>query len=224
MSRYIDISCEIRSEVPIPPGVPQKVKHTTGFRGPDLHHWQATWLEMSAHTGSHVDSTLHVVKDGPAIGEVDFHRYMGEAVMLDLTEMGEPNAKITRAHLEGLESKCRPDDIIVVRTDWGKKMFGTMEYYTESPYIDVSAAEWLVDRKPKAIAFDFFEEYDARRTDFDSSEFYVHHVMLGGDVVLIEGLDNLDQIGQERFFMMALPIKIMDAEASPVRAIAIVED
>ena len=112
---------------------------------------------------------------------------------------------------------------VVVRTDWGHKMFGTMEYYTESPFIDVSAAEWLVEQKPKAIAFDFFEEYDARRTDFDSSEFYVHHVMLGADVVLIEGLDNLDQIGQERFFMMALPIKIMDAEASPVRAIAIVD-
>ncbi|MFP6890022.1 MAG: cyclase family protein [Nitrospinota bacterium] len=223
MPRYIDISCEIRSEVPIPPGVPQKVKHTTGFRGPDKHHWQATWLEMSAHTGSHVDSTLHVKKDGPAIGEVDFHRYMGDAVMLDLTKMGEPNAQMTRTHFEGMEEKCKPGDIIVVRTDWGHKMFGTMEYYTESPFIDVSAAEWLVERKPKAIAFDFFEEYDARRTDFDSSEFYVHHVMLGADVVLIEGLDNLDQIGQERFFMMALPIKIMDAEASPVRAIAIVD-
>lgn len=224
MPRYIDISCEIRSGVPIPPGVSQKVKHTTGYRGPDSHHWQATWLELSAHTGSHVDSTKHVVKDGPNVGEVDFHRYMGEAVMLDLTRMGVPNAVMKAEHFEGMEDKCRPGDIIVVRTDWGHKMFGKMEYYTESPYIDTSAAQWLVDRKPKAIAFDFFEEYDARRTDFDSTNFYVHHIMLGADVVLIEGLDNLGGIGQERFFMMALPIKIMDAEASPVRAIAIVED
>ncbi|MEE9274346.1 MAG: cyclase family protein [bacterium] len=223
MPRYIDISCGIQSEVPIPPGVSQKVKHTTGFRGPDSHHWQATWLEMSAHTGTHVDSTLHVVKGDPVIGEIDFHRYMGEAVMLDLTEMGEPNAVIQSAHLEGKEDKCRPGDIIVVRTDWGHKMFGTLEYYTESPYIDVSAAQWLVDRKPKAIAFDFFEEYDARRTDFDSTEFKVHHIMLGGGVVLIEGLDNLGEIGRERFFMMALPIKIMDAEAAPARAIAILD-
>ena len=77
--------------------------------------------------------------------------------------------------------------------------------------------------KTKAIAFDFFEEYDARQIDFDSSEFYVHHVMLGTDIVLTEGLENLDQVGQERFFMMALPIKIMDSEASLVRAIAIVD-
>ncbi len=223
MPRYIDISCKIQSETPIPPGVPQKVKHTTAFRGPDRHHWQATWLELSAHTGTHVDSTLHVEKNGPQIGEIDIHRYMGETIMLDLTEMGEPNAVITSKSLERFKDKCKPGDIILVRTDWGKKMFGTLEYYTESPYIDESAARWLVDRKPKAIAFDFFEEYDARRTDFDSTEFKVHHIMLGNDVLLIEGLDNLDQIGQERFFMMALPIKIMDAEAAPARAVAVVD-
>ncbi|MFQ6671924.1 MAG: cyclase family protein [Candidatus Tectimicrobiota bacterium] len=223
MPRYIDISCEIKNGVPIPPGVPQKVKHTTGYRGPYSHHWQATWLELSAHTGTHVDSTLHVVKDGPPVGAADFHRYMGEAVMLDLTDMGRPNAVITSRHLERFKDKCRAGDIIVVRTDWGKKMFGKLEYYTQSPYIDESAARWLVDRKPKAIAFDFFEEYDARRIDFDATEFKVHHIMLGSDVVLIEGLDNLDRIGQDRFFMMALPIKIMDAEAAPARAIAVVD-
>ena len=58
MPRYIDISCEIRSEVPIPPGVPQKVKHTTGFRGPDKHHWQATWIEIFAFTDLQHVSTL----------------------------------------------------------------------------------------------------------------------------------------------------------------------
>ncbi|MBI3128764.1 MAG: cyclase family protein [Candidatus Tectomicrobia bacterium] len=223
MPRYIDISCEIKSGVPIPPGVPQKVKHTTAYRGPYSHHWQATWLELSAHTGTHVDSPLHVVKGAPTVGAIDFQLYMGEAVMLDVTSMGKPNAVIKAAHLEKHEKKCRAGDIIVVRTDWGRKMFGTLEYYTKSPYIDVSAAKWLVARKPKAIAFDFFEEYDARRTDFDSTEFKVHHVMLGAGVVLIEGLDNLDKVKKERFFMMALPIKIADAEAAPARAIAIVD-
>jgi kynurenine formamidase len=48
-------------------------------------------------------------------------------------------------------------------------------------------------------------------------------IMLGNGVLLIEGLDNLDQIGQERFFMMALPIKIMDDEAAPARAVAVVD-
>jgi kynurenine formamidase len=35
-------------------------------------------------------------------------------------------------------------------------------------------------------------------------------------------LKNLDRIGKDRFTLIGLPLKLIDAEASPIRAVALV--
>ncbi|MGH9262780.1 MAG: hypothetical protein ACRD08_23250, partial [Acidimicrobiales bacterium] len=61
------------------------------------------------------------------------------------------------------------------------------DYFTQSPYFPPEAAQWLVDRGPKNIGFDFFEEYCARLPDFTSEDFAMHRVILGAGVVIMEG-------------------------------------
>jgi kynurenine formamidase len=49
----------------------------------------------------------------------------------------------------------------------------------------------------------------------------VHRVLLGGGVIVVEGLTNLDQIRAEKVTFMALPLKIAGGDGAPARAIAI---
>lgn len=51
----------------------------------------------------------------------------------------------------------------------------------------------------------------------------VHQTLFHGNVVIVEGLANLDQLQHDQVEFIALPMKILDGDGSPVRAIAIEE-
>jgi len=49
----------------------------------------------------------------------------------------------------------------------------------------------------------------------------VHRVLLGGGVVIVEGLAHLDQIESETVELVVLPLRVLDGDGAPVRAVAI---
>jgi kynurenine formamidase len=48
----------------------------------------------------------------------------------------------------------------------------------------------------------------------------MHRILLGGGIVIVEGLTNLEALRQERVFFGALPLKIDGGDGSPCRAFA----
>jgi kynurenine formamidase len=52
---------------------------------------------------------------------------------------------------------------------------------------------------------------------------HIHHILLGGGVVIVEGLKNLDRIRAESVFLLALPLKIGGGDGAPARVIAFEE-
>jgi kynurenine formamidase len=126
--------------------------------------------------------------------------------------------------LERVGGHARENDIIVVRTDWTDKRWGDFPaFYTESPYLTVDAADWLLQRSPKAIVFDFFEEYAAALDDFTSDDFVVHKRLLGADLPLVEQAVNLGAVDEERFTLFAPFFKLDEAEAAPCRVFAVLD-
>ncbi len=224
--------------VDLSPAVPH------GFRGPpstDLGvqlevrkrngtgYWQSTQLDlMSLHTGTHVESALHTIEGGEAIDEVGLERVIGEAVVLDLTPT-EPRQIMEVADLEeanaGLEAEgesIRPGDILLLRTDWAQRHIGTPRYFEESPGLTEEAARWIVEKGPKSVGCDFFEEPAARRPGWTAGEFVVHGAILGANILLIEGLVNLRALPPRvRFF--APFYKFEGVEGAPARAFALIE-
>ena len=215
-----------------------------GFRGPpstDLGvqlevrtkngtgYWQSTQLDlMSLHTGTHVESALHTIENGEAIDEVVLDRVIGEAVVLDLTPT-EPMqiidvADLAKANqkLQAADEAIRPGDILLIRTDWAQRHIGTQRYFKESPGLTEEAAKWIVERRPKSVGCDFFEEPAARRPGWTAGEFVVHGAILGAHIPLIEGLVNLrDLPPRARFF--APFYKFSGVESAPARAFALIE-
>jgi arylformamidase len=228
MAKIVDLSPAVPHDFKGPPstdlGVQLKVrtKNNTGY-------WQSTQLDlMSLHTGTHVESALHTIENGEAIDEVALDRVIGEAVVLDLTPT-EPMQIIdvtdleeANKRLEASSESIRPGGILLLRTDWAQRHIGTQRYFKESPGLTEEAAKWIVDRRPKSVGCDFFEEPAARQPGWTADQFLVHGAILGADIPLIEGLVNLrDLPPRARFF--APFYKFSGVESAPARAFALIE-
>jgi arylformamidase len=222
MARLIDLSVAVNTNTLSPPSTNLRVEITPHRRGPGF--WQVSSVNQGLHTGAHIDSPLHVFKDGITAAEISLDQVIGDAITIDLSFVGA-NHKITIDDLKRAEAdKVKKGDIVLLRTDWTDKMYGKWpEYFTQSPFFPPESAEWLVAKGPKSIGFDFFEEYCARLPDFTSEDFPMHRVILGAGIVIMEGITNLGALPRRRVPFYAPFYKIEGTEGAPARFFVQVE-
>ena len=219
MQKLIDLSVSVNANTLSPPSTNIKVEITPHRRGPGF--WQVSSVNQGLHTGSHIDSPLHVFKDGITTAEISLDQVIGEAITIDLSFVDD-NHKITIDDLKhGGADHVRKGDIALLRTGWTDKMYGKWpDYFTQSPFFPPESAEWLVAKDPKSIGFDFFEEYCARLPDFTSEDFPMHRVILGAGIVIMEGITNLGALPRQRVPFYAPFYKIEGTEGAPARFFA----
>jgi len=225
MARIIDLSPAVPQGFMGPPstsiGVQFEVRTKPGY-------WQSAQVTMSVHTGCHVESALHCIEGGESIDQVELERVIGSAVVLDLTPVGEEAlldvSDLERAleRLEGQQESLKPGDIVVLRTDWAQRAIGTTRYFPQSPGLTQAAAQWLVEKQPKCIGCDFFEEPAARRPGWTAEQFVVHRTILSASIPLVEGLVNLRDL-PPRFQFFAPFYHFAGIDSSLARAFAIIE-
>ena len=90
MKRYIDLSVTVDDTTLSPPSTNMRLEVTPHRRGPGF--WQVSSVHQSLHTGAHIDSPLHVFKDGITTAEIGLDQVMGEAVVVDLSFVGANHA------------------------------------------------------------------------------------------------------------------------------------
>jgi kynurenine formamidase len=221
--RIVDLTVPIGPGTLSPPSVNLQLKLTPRFRGPG--YWRASSVEMLLHTGSHVDFSAHVRADGETAIDVPLDRFSGEALVVNVGPC-EPSHGVSVADLEKAAPEIRPGDIVLVRTDWTDRMWGQFpDYYLTSPYCTPEAARWLVAKKPKAIGFDCFSEYSARLPDFTSEDFVIHKIILESGVYYFQQMTNLGALPADRRFTFFAPcLKMREAEGSPARFFALLEE
>lgn len=205
-----------------------------------MAQFHLTTLHLSAHCGSHVDSPLHFIKDGPFIHEMPIEKFFGEAAVVDLTDKGEL-CPITAQDLSDRGKHVKENDIVLLKTGWTEKnaqgdtqaMEGlpvNTDYY-KGPYPTRSMAEWMVRKRVKAVGYDCPNEctqhlsidYDYMRKGPPPNDHeHVHLIHLSNGITQIEYLCNLVSLQKERVMFFAVPLKVR-AEGSPVRAFAIEE-
>jgi kynurenine formamidase len=224
VARIIDLSASLDSTTSLPPTVRQRVEFTT-VRHPGPGFWQASWASISVHAAAHVDSPLHVIEGGPVIGDVPLEKTIGELLVLDLPDKCAPDARIGLEDLEQFDADFREGDIVMLKTGWADRAWNTPDYWDAGPWVDADAAHYLVSKKPKAVAFDSFEELGARNPAFLPDDFVMHKILLGAGIILIEGMFNVHQLTKKRYRQFfAAPIKLMDVEAAPARIFVIDDD
>src|SRR2546427_361172 len=157
MKRYIDLSVTVDDRTLSPPSTNLRLEITPHRRGPGF--WQVSSVRQSLHTGAHIDSPLHVFKDGITTAEISLDQVMGEAIVVDLSFVG-PNHAITIDDLRrGGADDVRRGDIVLLRTDWTDRMYGRWpDYFVQSPWFPPESAEWLGARGGEAHRLRFLGE------------------------------------------------------------------
>ena len=178
--------------------------------------WNAKRIELYSHCGTHMDAPRHFISAGSTIDSVDLSACIGPARIVDLTPI-EPREFITVKHLGTAADVIGKGDRLLLRTDWHKR-HGAPEYRDALPRIDVELAQWLVDRGVALLGVEPPSVADVNDREELTA---VHRILLGGGVVIVEGLAYLDQIESDTVELTVLPLKVLYGDGAPVRAVAI---
>jgi kynurenine formamidase len=143
-------------------------------------------------------------------------QFFGEAVAID-TPKG-PGEYITPEDFAGED--IRPGDIVLFRTGWEARSGTTAFFEGDWPSFSPEAIDELITRKVKAIGGDIAS---ADNPAGFQNGCPAHVKAMKAGLPIFEALNGLEQVAGKRFLFVGLPLKIEGGEASPIRAIAILE-
>jgi arylformamidase len=172
-------------------------------------------LHLGSHTGTHVDPPFHFITDGPTVDELPLDALVGPASVVDLTGTAE---EITEPDLDALGLPAEVERVLLKTANseiWQEATPTFPEAYTS---LSPEAAEWLVSRRIKLVGIDFLS-IERRGAPGHPT----HRALLSAGVVIVEGLD-LSGIEAGYYGFVCLPLKILDGDGAPARAILMRED
>jgi kynurenine formamidase len=221
--RIVDLTFPIKPHFRWKVATELRTSHAMG----DL--FQSTVLTVHCHAFTHVDAPVHFLPGERHIAQLPVDQWVGEAAVVDLTHV-QGNGEVTAADLERKAQHVRAGDIVLLRTDWPRRVsVETEQFWKDAPFTGKDACDWLIRRRVKAVGYDYPPDYSVRTMIFEPQKKLTrednttHHAFFPAGIAVVEYLTNLGQIGNPRCRFVALPLPIEGADGSPVRAVAIVE-
>lgn len=181
--------------------------------------WNASTLHIYSHAGTHMDAPFHFEVSDERIDEMSANRFVSDAWVVQI-EITQSQQLITVADFSSIENRIREGDSIILKTGW-HHFLGTDKYRNELPRISEETAKWLVDKRVNMLAVEPCSVADVNNLPEVT---LIHQILLGGDVIIVEGLCNTEQLTDEKVQLIALPLKIKDGDGAPARVIAVEGD
>ncbi|PZW44924.1 kynurenine formamidase [Humitalea rosea] len=182
-------------------------------------------LDGACHGFSHVDAQAHILADAPTIEATPLDRVVGPCRVLNLRD-APANQPIDAARLRAADPGGPEGEILLLSAGWDRQRdWNTPEFWREAPWLTRDAAEWLLSRKPSAVAFDFPQDFPIRllldKIEVPFEQHVTHDVLLRAGVTLIEYLVNTSALPGPRSFLCAAPLLLPGADGAPARIFAI---
>ncbi|MEN2768203.1 arylformamidase [Ornithinibacillus xuwenensis] len=161
-------------------------------------------LTTSVHMGTHVDAAYHFDNDGGTIDQLSVDIYIGKAKVIDVSSYDTISASVLESYdLEGVQR-------LLLHTSLPNN---PKSFPKQLPILDPSIAPYL---QLKGI---FLLGVDMPSVDpVDSKTLDTHHALEKHGVHILENL-MLDHVAFGEYELIALPLKIVGADGSPVRAV-----
>jgi len=205
VTRLWDISPPVHAGSPVFPGDARYEQRWAATLGPGCPVNVST-ITLSPHTGAHADAPLHYDADGVAVGALDLEPYLGHCRVVHAIGCG---ALIEWRHVERAVDAALPPRLLV-RTyrhmpvdRWDGALAGFAP----------DVIERLADLGVRLIGID-----TASIDPADSKTLEAHQVIRRRKLRVLENLV-LDEVDEGDYELIALPLKLTTADASPVRAV-----
>jgi arylformamidase len=205
-----DITVPISNELPTWPDDPS-VQLTVWRSLSSGDPANVSMLNFGAHTGTHVDAPAHFIEGAAKIEALPLDVLIGAAQVIEVPH-----------HMTVIDEKfaldqCAPGTTrILFKTRnsafWNEE---NPQFHTDFTYLDVKAAQGLVERGIKLVGIDYLsiEKYD-------SSNHETHRALLSHGVVILEGL-NLTEVPAGEYELICLPLRLKSTkgDGAPARAV-----
>ncbi len=212
--QIIDLSHPICNDMPVYPGTESPIiKQETSL---EKDGFIEKTIHMSSHTGTHIDSPAHISKAGKSLDSFDVKYFVGKGVVLNFCEI---NGSIININdLLPFEEIIASVEFLLINIGWSR-FWGKKQYFSNYPVLSIKSVEWITTNfKLKGLGI------DAISVDRENSSIFpVHRTLLKKEIIVIENLANLEQLGTTTFLFNCFPLKIENADGSPIRAVAFLD-
>jgi kynurenine formamidase len=184
----------------------------------NLEHdgWNASNLSIYSHAGTHMDSPYHFQVSDERIDQIPVERFISKAYVVTI-QINQAQQLITVNDFAAIENKIQLGESIIIKTGW-YQFVNSDKYRAELPRISESAAHWLVRKKINILAVEPPSVGDVNNLTEVTK---IHQVLLGGNIIIVEGISNTHRLLTETVELIALPLKIKNGDGAPTRVIAI---
>ena len=159
-----------------------------------------TEIKMCAHNGTHVDAPFHFINEGKTIDQVDMDRFIGYAYVAEHEgDVSVDDAERFIAAAKALDPKSA--ERILVK--------GAATVTAEAAKVFAREGIKLFGNESQTVGPE-----DAPKE--------VHMIMLGAEIVLLEGIV-LSDVPEGVYLLNAAPINLGGADGAPCRAVLIQE-
>ena len=170
-------------------------------------------LHATVHLGAHADGPNHYGKDAPAIDQRSLDYYIGPCRVVSV-----PTARGARVSVDAFDAALERGSLHVATLP-GRVLIATGTYPDAANFnedfagLEPSLIDTLSVRGVHTIGT------DAPSVDlFTSKDLPAHNRFLANDMAILEGLV-LSDVPDGDYELIALPLKLVGFDASPVRAI-----
>ena len=163
--------------------------------------YNLTAFRMCAHNGTHVDAPFHFLKDGKTVDEIPLEAFVGKAYVAERhgTVSGEDALNI-------LETAKRQDPEAAKRI----LIMGDAVVSPEAARVFAANRILLLGNESQSVGP-------------EDAPMEVHRILLGAEVVLLEGI-RLGAVSEGVYFLSAAPLNLAGADGSPCRAFLIADE
>ncbi len=192
--KIVDLSHPLTNDLPCYPG-DQPFVLETAVSG----NVTVSKMMTSLHVGTHIDVPLHMLKNQETLDSFSLDRFMGQAQVIEDT---------SPSSLDTIEE----GDIVLLRTGYSKRFYYP-NYYQDFPRLNEAFVDCLIEKKIKMLGLD--------TPSPDDAPYPIHQKLLSKGIFIIENLTQLEELPlKTRFMFYGVPLKMV-AEASLIRAFAV---
>lgn len=178
--------------------------------------WNATTLHLYSHSGTHMDAPMHFGVNDQTIDTLPLNRLISEAWVVDVTFI-LPKEELLVEHLGNLVHNFQAGQSILLHTGWSKKL-GTDEYRNGLPRISKELALWMGKNGVNILGV---EPPSVANVNDLKEVTEIHTILMQNDIIIAEGLTNLEALSQPKVTLIALPLKVENGDGAPARVIAL---
>ncbi len=163
-------------------------------------------LNIGTHTGTHIDPPVHFISGGKTLDDISLDILIGLARVLELNVEKKIGAEDLKKHdLSGIKR-------VLFKTN-NSHLYKLEEFTRDFIYLAKDGAEYLIEQGVGLIGIDYLSI-----DEYGNKDAPAHHILLGGDVTIIEGI-NLSQVSAGEYELICLPLRVSEGNGGPARAV-----